>query len=77
MENASDYAFEYQLLDRCKQDCEYYLGYGNRQAKYLWGGTVKEHISKMRELYLVLPEKPGWITVSDINRYEKLMTISQ
>ena len=70
---AYDFAFEYQLLERCKQDCEYFLWYGNRQRKYLWGGTVEAHIAKMRELFLILPEKPEWLTVEDINLYEIAM----
>lgn len=28
----------YQMLDRMKQDCEYFLGHGNRVTKYLWAG---------------------------------------
>ena len=39
--------YEYMLLDRCKQDCEYYLGNGNGKDKYLWGGNVEAHIAKM------------------------------
>ena len=72
-----NYSLEYQLLDRCKQDCKYYLGYGNRQAKYLWGGTVEAHIAKMFDLYAVLPEKPVWLSLSDINRYAEQMTKSE
>ena len=30
----------YQMLDRMKQDCEYFLGHGNRVTKYLWAGNV-------------------------------------
>lgn len=39
--------FKYQLLDRLRCDCKYFLGAGNRHEKYLWGGTVKMHIEFM------------------------------
>jgi len=67
------HSFEYQLLDRCKSDCEYFLGAGNGMVKYLWGGNVADHIAKMRELYALLPEKPEWLTLEEIDKYEKLM----
>lgn len=35
----------YQMLDRMRQDCEYFLGCGNRVTKYLWAGNVADHIS--------------------------------
>ncbi len=39
-----DSQFLYMLLDRMRLDCEYYLGYGNRCAKYLWAGNEKDQI---------------------------------
>lgn len=69
-----NYEFEYQLLDRLRFDCKYFLSGGNRAAKNLWAGNVKDQIAKMRELYHMLPEKPEWLTEQDIDRYEKLMT---
>ena len=33
-----DSVFRYQLLDRLRSDCEYYLNYGNRHPKTLWAG---------------------------------------
>lgn len=65
--------FNYQLLDRCRCDCEYYLGAGNRQEKNLWAGNVKDHIQKMKELYNILPIKPEWLSMEKILEYEKLM----
>lgn len=43
--------FDYMLLDRLAQDCEYYLGNGNRNAKQLWAGSEQAQIDKMRELW--------------------------
>lgn len=73
MKKEKDFEFEYKLLDRLRQDCDYYLGYGNRQAKYLWAGNEREQINKMKELYNVFPEnlKPDWITLQDIEEYER------
>lgn len=71
----SIYKFEYQLLDRLKMDCDYYLGNGNRYAKHLWAGNEKEQIEKMKELYNIFPEdqKPEWLTLEQIEEYEKQM----
>lgn len=49
---------DYRLLSRLKADCDYYLGAGGRAEKHLWAGSVEAQITKMRELYDVLPEKP-------------------
>ena len=72
-----NHEYEYQLLDRLRTDCEYFLGAGNRATKNLYTGNVEEQIAKMRELYNILPEKPEWLTEQDIDRYEKLMTTEQ
>lgn len=65
--------FNYQLLSRLQQDCEYYLGFGARNKKYLWALDEAEQIKKMRDLYAVLPEKPAWFTLADIDKYEAAM----
>lgn len=70
-------AYDYQLLDRLKSDCDYYLGacvdFGmdmTAAQKNLWAGNIEAQVAKMRELYDKLPEKPDWLTVQDIDRYE-------
>ena len=39
--------FNYQMLDRMKSDCEYFLGAGNRNPKHLWAlevdGQINDH----------------------------------
>ena len=60
---------EYRLLGRLKADCDYFLDAGGRAEKHLWAGNVQEQIAKMRELYALLPEKPEWLTMEDIDRY--------
>ena len=59
----------YALLDRLRSDCEYYLGYGKRNANCLWARNEQEQINKMRELYDLLPEKPEWLTREQIDEY--------
>ena len=63
------------MLDRLKTDCEYYLNNGNRNPKHLWAGNEKEQIAKMKELWNSFPdgEKPEYISMEDIENYEKQM----
>ncbi|MEQ2701193.1 LPD11 domain-containing protein [Hungatella hathewayi] len=70
---ARDYSFEYQLLDRLRTDCEYFLGAGQRNEKHLWAGNVHAQIAKMRELYDALPDKPEWLTKEAIDSYADRM----
>ena len=74
-DNENAYEFEYRLLSRLKQDCEYFLGAGNRYEGHLWAGNVQYQISKMRELYAMLPEKPEWLSEQDIDRYAENMLV--
>ncbi len=68
--------FDYQLLARLQQDCDYYLGCGNRAQKHLWAGDEVQQIAKMKEVYAALPEKPEWLTLERIEQYEAAMTPS-
>ncbi len=71
---AKDYGFEYQLLDRLRTDCDYFLGAGNRSEKSSCGRAASRGKSqKMRELYDLLPEKPEWLTLDDISKYAQRM----
>lgn len=65
--------FNYQLLARLRQDCEFYLGFGHQDKKRLWAGDEVEQIKKMKELYEGFNQKPDWITLDDIARYEAAM----
>lgn len=67
--------FRYRLLDRMKEDCKYFLGYGNRQPKYLWAKDVFRHIEYMKYLWQSFPEnaKPEWISMEEIEQFEKEM----
>lgn len=63
--------FDYMLLDRLAQDCDYYLGNGNRNAKQLWAGNEQAQIDKMRELWdsMAADAKPEWLSKEQINDY--------
>lgn len=70
------YRFNYMMLDRLRGDCDYYLGYGNRNKSHLYGESVNEHIERMKELHDSFPEgeKPEWLTYEGILDYEKQMS---
>jgi len=67
--------FEYQLLARLQQDCEYFLGFGGRKEKHLWALSVVDQIAKMKELYnLLIPlGEIEWINLEEILDFEKRM----
>ena len=65
--------YKYMMLDRLKQDCNYYLNYGARRKEILWAGDEQEQINEMRKIYNSLAEKPDYLTIEEINNYEKLM----
>lgn len=71
----SPYQHTYMMLSRLQQDCEYFLNWGNRNEKHLWALNVNDHIAEMKKLWNSLPEdaKPEWLTMEQINEYEKDM----
>ena len=68
-------SYKYVLLDRMVMDCLYYLGNGNRNPKYLWSTNEEEHIANMKALWNSFPEdgKPEWLSMEDIEKFEKEM----
>lgn len=68
----TDDKFKYQLLDRMRQDNDYWLKNG-KNDKNLWAGNPKEQIATMRKLHNSLSEKPEWLTEEQINEYETKM----
>ncbi len=72
----SDDKFKYQLLSRMQQDCDYYLGNGNRNAKHLWSQNPTEQIETMKAIWNSFPlnEKPEWLTFEEILKYEQEMS---
>lgn len=70
-----DKAFEYSMLGRLQSDCEYFLGNGNSYEGHLWAHTVEAQIKEMRDRWNAFEddEKPEWLTMEQIDEYEKLM----
>lgn len=68
-----DVKFNYMMLDRLRSDCDYYLGNGNRSERILRGENVNEHIKEMKRLWNNLKVKPEWLSMEDIEEYEKKM----
>lgn len=70
-----DETFRYQLLSRMQSDCEYYLGNGRRNYRQLWAQNEHEQIEVMKFLYESFPDgqKPEWLSMKDIENYEKQM----
>ena len=77
IENSST-KFKYQLLSRMESDCNYYLGYGNRNPFCLWSGSEDQQIVDMKALLESFdrPDKPEWLNIIDIWEYEIKMTNS-
>lgn len=75
IKESDDKKYNYMLLSRLKSDCDYFLGHGLRNEKYLWAGSVDRQIAKMRELYnsFADDEKPEWLTAEQIDEYERKM----
>lgn len=71
----SDDKYNYQLLGRLKMDCDYFLGFGNRNPLRLWANNIEEQIAEMKKLYNSFHEtkKPQWLTWEEILNYESLM----
>lgn len=66
-----DLRFRYMLLGRLQADCEYYLGFGNRNT----AGNEEAQIETMTKLYESFKEeeKPEWLTMDEIKEYGKRM----
>ena len=65
--------YNYMMLSRLQMDCDYYLGNGNRNDKDLWALNPVDHIKEMYRIYNLLSEKPEWLTLEEIQEYEKKM----
>lgn len=66
-------SYKYQLLDRMRTDCDYFLGYGNRCEQRLWAESIENQIAFMGIIYNLLSKKPEWLNLTDIAQYEAAM----
>lgn len=64
------------LLDRLRQDCLYFLGFGNRCERCLWAGNIRDQIGYMKALWNSFPSagKPEWLPWDEILALEARMT---
>lgn len=79
MEDWSRYEpkFRYMMLSRMKQDCDYYLGNGNRSTNHLWAQDERSQLENMIALWKTFDkdDKPEWLTWADIVEYAQRMDI--
>lgn len=70
-----DKNFRYMLLSRLQRDCDYYLGYGNRNIKHLWAVNEQKHIEAMKFIWINFSDndKPEWLSWEQIKKYESAM----
>lgn len=73
----SEPSFRYQLLDRLRQDCEYYLGFGNGSKNALWAEDEEAQIQTMMDIWRSFPDedKPEWLTWDQIMDYAQRMGV--
>lgn len=69
--------FGYMLLGRLENDVKYYLGYGGRHQKHLWGTTPEKHIGYMKLIYDNLSQKPEWLSFEQIEKYAEEMGVGK
>lgn len=67
-----DNTFKYQLLSRMQSDCEYFIN-RSQALKNLWAESVEEQIEYMKAIWNNLKEKPEWLSMKEIEEYERKM----
>jgi hypothetical protein len=57
-------------------DCDYFLGFGHRNEKFLHQLNVADQIKMMKELWNGFPEdaKPQWLSMEEILKYKEAMS---
>ena len=66
--------YHYMRLDKLKQDCQYYLTYGQRNAKHLEGKSLDTHIENMWDEWRACRIEPEWCTAIDIELFRRAMS---
>ena len=68
--------YKYMLLDRLRQDCEYYLRIGG-SSNCLWADTEKDQIQTMIDIRNYFPDKdkPEWLTMEQIKDFAQKMGV--
>lgn len=66
------FKYDYMMLSRLQGDCIGYLSEGDwryHQPSRIWSGNEQRQIDEMRRLWNLLPIKPEWLTMEQINEY--------
>lgn len=66
--------YHYMRLDKLRQDCQYYLTYGQRNAKHLEGMNLDTHIENMWAEWRACRIEPEWCTAIDIELFRRAMS---
>lgn len=68
----SEHRFRYQLLDRMRQDCDYYIRNNFKTGNCLWAEDVERQIDVMKQIWNSFDEndKPEWLTWEQILEFE-------
>ena len=74
VKDSSSDSFKYQMLDRLKSDCEYFLGNGNKYPSSLYMKNVDDQIEAMERIWDLLKEKPEWLTLEQIKELKNKMS---
>lgn len=71
--------FQYMMLGRLQNDCDYYLGYGKSLLATRSAEEKQAHIESMKDLWnsFSVEEKPVWLTWEQILEYEEKMCKEQ
>jgi len=79
MEDWSKYEpkFRYMMLDRMRQDCDYYLRIKAGSPYILWAQNEKAQIENMIALWNTFSEedKPEWLTWDELKEYAHKMGV--
>lgn len=67
--------FRYIMLDRLRQDCDYYIRNNFDTGSCLWAKDEKEQIANMKALWKTFEpdDTPEWLTWEDILEFERKM----
>lgn len=72
----SEKRFRYMMLDRMRQNREYYLRIGG-SANVLWPKDEKQHINNSKDIWNSFDDndKPEWLTMEEIDEFASRMGV--
>jgi len=63
--------FSYMMLGRLKSDVDTFLNSEYPNEKHLWALNKVDQIAEMKKLYNKIIHKPEWLSMDEIEKYEK------